>query len=203
MASTNKTANLGLNQWVLTDPLLMEDMNKDNQKLDAAVGANPYVKLMDVTTAANAQQIDLDVSGIDFTKYAMVQIFAYNLRFTPLNAASYVYAKLNNAGATLQSDPAGAITEQAYIAYAQTTNGDITYPSFIKIELAEFPDTIPTVYWTSIRASGRWYRSGNKMAEFFGSRVLDAKISTLNFITDSSTAYIMSGARFLIYGVKK
>ena len=37
MASTSITANLGLNQWVLTDPLLMENMNADNQKIEAAV----------------------------------------------------------------------------------------------------------------------------------------------------------------------
>ena len=78
MASTNKTANLQLNQWVLTDPLLMEDMNEDNRKLDAAVGASPYVKLMDITSAANAQQIDLDFSGIDLKKYASIVSHARN-----------------------------------------------------------------------------------------------------------------------------
>ncbi|MEG1190940.1 MAG: hypothetical protein RSD48_05800, partial [Oscillospiraceae bacterium] len=76
MASTNKTAHLALNQWVLSDPLLMEDVNEDNRKIDAVVGAQPYVKLFDITTTADAQQVDLDVSGIDFSKYAMVQIFS-------------------------------------------------------------------------------------------------------------------------------
>lgn len=37
MASTNKTANLGLNQWVGTDPVLMADFNRDNSLLDEAV----------------------------------------------------------------------------------------------------------------------------------------------------------------------
>jgi len=39
MASTNKTANLELNQWVATDPVLMADFNADNSKIDAAVTA--------------------------------------------------------------------------------------------------------------------------------------------------------------------
>ena len=37
MSSTNKTANLQLNQWVGTDPVLMADFNADNAKIDAAV----------------------------------------------------------------------------------------------------------------------------------------------------------------------
>ena len=36
MASTNKTANLHLNQWEATDPVMREDFNADNAKLDAA-----------------------------------------------------------------------------------------------------------------------------------------------------------------------
>ncbi|MGN1001840.1 MAG: hypothetical protein ACI4PC_03640 [Oscillospiraceae bacterium] len=39
MASTNKTANYGLNQWVKTDPVLMEDFNADNGAIDAALKA--------------------------------------------------------------------------------------------------------------------------------------------------------------------
>lgn len=39
MSSTNKTANLQLNQWVGTDPVLMADFNADNAKIDAAVKA--------------------------------------------------------------------------------------------------------------------------------------------------------------------
>ena len=39
MSSTNKTANLELNQWVGTDPVLMADFNADNAKIDAAVAA--------------------------------------------------------------------------------------------------------------------------------------------------------------------
>lgn len=37
MASTNKTENFSLNQWVGTDPVLMEDFNADNAKIDAAL----------------------------------------------------------------------------------------------------------------------------------------------------------------------
>ena len=46
MASTNKTPQLGLNQWEPGDSVLREDFNGDNAKLEAAVGpmlGNPKV----------------------------------------------------------------------------------------------------------------------------------------------------------------
>ena len=39
MASTNKTSNYELNQWVKTDPVLMDDFNADNQKIDQGMKA--------------------------------------------------------------------------------------------------------------------------------------------------------------------
>ena len=38
MASSNKTQYLGLNFWAATDPVLRDDFNADNQKLDSALG---------------------------------------------------------------------------------------------------------------------------------------------------------------------
>ena len=37
MASTKKTLTYELNQWVKTDPVLMDDFNADNQKIEAAL----------------------------------------------------------------------------------------------------------------------------------------------------------------------
>ncbi|MEG1404456.1 MAG: hypothetical protein RSC52_03020, partial [Oscillospiraceae bacterium] len=63
MASTNKTANLSLNQWTLDDPFLMEDFNADNRKLDAAMTGMDgrkmeFIKLKEiVTTVGNIARI--------------------------------------------------------------------------------------------------------------------------------------------------
>lgn len=43
MASTGKTANLGLNQWARTDGVCMDDFNADNALLDAAVALKPNI----------------------------------------------------------------------------------------------------------------------------------------------------------------
>ena len=35
--ASNHTANFGLNQWAATDPVLREDFNEDNQKIEEAM----------------------------------------------------------------------------------------------------------------------------------------------------------------------
>jgi len=71
MASTNKTPRLGLSQWVLSDPFRMEDFNQDNARLDALA----FEKIGEVVTTQDCQQVDLDVSGIEWDRYAAVTIF--------------------------------------------------------------------------------------------------------------------------------
>ena len=90
----NQTANYQLCQWDPTDRILMEDFNKDNEKIDAALKINtdsiaaeasaraeadeavkaalPLVKILDFTTEAPAPQVDLTVP--DLTQYASVTL---------------------------------------------------------------------------------------------------------------------------------
>lgn len=75
MASTNKTANLHLNQWTADDPVLREDFNADNAAIDAAFSNMLYSKLREVTLSQGAQAVELDLSGIDPDDYAELQIF--------------------------------------------------------------------------------------------------------------------------------
>ena len=205
MASTNKTAKLGLNQWVLTDPLLMEDMNADNQKIDEAVGALSYVKLMDITTAANAQQVDLDVSAIDFTKYAMIQVFV-SANVTPLNTATYLYAKINNGGAYIQENGSSSIVSRAYVGFVVTSDLD-GYFNNMKLEITGIPNVLNAVYLADIKTSGSCcHNEGNfYVYDQHAVKQMSANtgVTTINFLTDMSYAFIKAGSRFEIYGVKK
>ncbi len=70
MASTNSTPQLGLNQWVGTDPVLREDFNADNLKIDMALSNLPSEKLFSITVEEAIGEIELDFSEIDMTKYA-------------------------------------------------------------------------------------------------------------------------------------
>ena len=68
-----QTANYQLSQWDAEDRILREDFNDDNQKIDETMAAlkagNYFEKLADVTTTQSCQQLDVDLSGVDFTQY--------------------------------------------------------------------------------------------------------------------------------------
>ena len=75
--ASNYTENYGLYQWEAADQVLREEFNQNNAKIDEAlVGiqvTNCYIKLKEVVTDSAAQQIDLDVSDIDFSQYLKVE----------------------------------------------------------------------------------------------------------------------------------
>lgn len=77
--SANKTANLQLNQWAAGDSFLREEFNEDNGKIDAAVQAikdsAPMVKLCELNFTSPAQQVDIDVSGIEWGQYREVVLY--------------------------------------------------------------------------------------------------------------------------------
>ena len=76
MSSSNKTSHLALNQWQRTDPVVMDDFNADNAKVDAALSSLPVVKLFSVTVGTAAQQVDIDLSGVDWSQYAYLHVCA-------------------------------------------------------------------------------------------------------------------------------
>lgn len=71
-----ETTNIGLHQWAAEDPVLRTDFNADFAKIDRAVGAIPLIKLKEVVTTQDAQQLDVDVSDIDFDLYDEVIVYA-------------------------------------------------------------------------------------------------------------------------------
>lgn len=58
--SINKTENLGLNQWVRSDPFRMEDFNEDNAKIDAAVAAKAEQTALNAEIAARKNALDTE-----------------------------------------------------------------------------------------------------------------------------------------------
>lgn len=56
MASTNKTENFGLNQWIGTDQMARADFNSDNLKLDTFMKqTQDAVQNADTSAAASAE----------------------------------------------------------------------------------------------------------------------------------------------------
>lgn len=73
------TATYGLTQWSKSDRIQMEDFNSDNLKLEQALaglaGQNCCAKLLDLTLTANTQKWNIDLSGIDLTKYQKLILY--------------------------------------------------------------------------------------------------------------------------------
>lgn len=120
MASTNKTANFDLNQWIETDPVIRTDFNADNQKIDAALAAQPYDKLMNITAEADAAQIELDLTDIDLTRYQALKIYVNDILSVPL-AMTFN----NNTGTIYATSYDGELT--SFVNYAQLMRNE--YPN--------------------------------------------------------------------------
>jgi len=81
MSSTNKTSNLGLNQWELKDVYQMSDFNQDNAKIDAAMGLltesltgnlrMELIKHIDAKPTSNSS-VSSDLSDVNFGDYYCV-----------------------------------------------------------------------------------------------------------------------------------
>ena len=206
--SSEKTETLGLNQWQLSDAFLMEEMNADNRKVDAAVAALPYVKLMDITTAADATQVDLNVSGIDFKKYALVQLFsnAISRNSGSQSQSSYgIKMKINGFGGyfdvegssnNVYNDYVGLFYTYAYGAIV--IRADIS--GFQPHPVAQQDSSFSTVF--CVHASGGCGNNPTHTVSTVPLSSAGSKLNTISFLPDVSGYNIKAGSRFVLYGVK-
>ena len=180
VASTNKTSNLALNQWVLTDPFNMADFNADNAAIDAAVGANPLVKLMDVTLATAANAVELALSGLDLSKYAQLQLYYRN------TGISWLYLRLNNSS--------GSYSYFDYLGNTQSAGTSCYIP---RGNSADIQLCMDNVYVVPACPSG-------KFAIKPDTAILPSALQTINLIKDvsSATNLFPVGSRFVLMGVK-
>lgn len=175
MSSTSKTPNLGLNQWVLSDPFLMEDMNEDNRKIDAALAASPWVKLMDVTLREPASAVELNLADIDLSKFGTLRVY-----YLSDNNASMSYFRWNKLTSGYDRHEA--------IGGWQSAGGSCYYlGGYIDFEL-----TSSNLIAHSLN---EFYR---QTYEFKPSR-----LTTIDLMPDSSgTASFPAGRRFILMGVR-
>ncbi|MGI5985739.1 MAG: hypothetical protein GXY01_10115 [Clostridiales bacterium] len=207
MSSTNKTPNLRLNQWVLTDPLLMEDMNEDNRKIDSTISKIPFSKLMDIKTTADAQQVDIDVSQIDLTQYSMIQIYT-DAQVMPKATGQQIYVRINNLGGycSNQTNQNLENSSRAYLAFCNIgTTPSVAGSMRIDIMGLSTNDQSQSSY-IYVHSEGAFYSNGFYATETYGVRVLsgnDKVVKSINFLCSSSTMQIIAGTRFIVYGVRK
>ena len=180
MASTNKTAALGLNQWVLTDPFRMEDFNEDNRKIDTAVARkSEFIKLKEITTTTGGvSQIDVDVSDIDFSAWQAVLIDVQ----TSISSCMRVNNSYDSCSFIILGNP-------------QYYSGRIGY--LAKNSRAVFPTCRSAYLSVSVLCMG----SGT--LSFGGtSAVRFRDVKSVNLIPETSGNSFDSGAVFTIWGVR-
>ena len=81
--ASGQTSNYGLNQWAAEDPVLRTDFNQDNAKLDAVLEGFPFIQLARVEAETPTQQLDLDLSNEDLTKYSGYWLYIQLPAVTP------------------------------------------------------------------------------------------------------------------------
>ena len=64
--ASKQTEHIGLNQWQLTDSILMEDFNADNKKIDTALATAPHIKAGSYTGTGEFGQEHPNALTFDF-----------------------------------------------------------------------------------------------------------------------------------------
>ena len=199
-----QTEHYGLNQWELADRIRMEDFNCDNAKIDAALaglreeiaavrGSVLCEKLVDYTTTAAAQQVDIDVSGIDFTQYVRIDLSIndtgntgnLNLRVNHLTSYTDVNTVGSGSGLNASTD--------TVLARLWSENGCVSGILAFNPPQAE---TYIHCYYSTGRAT-----ACSNTHRFVACKWKDLR--TLNLICPDTSCKIPAGSRVIITGIRK
>jgi len=189
--ASGKTGNYELNQWQESDRILMEEFNADNARIDAALkairDASPLAKLMEITTTQDAAQVDLDLSGIDMSQYAALEIYGQTM-------GASVFVRVNNRTSfTTRTSYSGASNQINYILYA---SGSASYTTRHHITFSGM-DSNPLLGEMAFANSGDSMDGGGGCVNLPAGETLQS----VNYYVTSNT--LKAGAKFLVYGVRK
>lgn len=187
-----KTQNFQLSQWDETDRILREDFNTDNAKIDAAIAAAcPIVKLLDITTTAAAQQIDLDFSNIHLANYRKV------LLYPEISGSTYV--RLNGHCGNQDYGRAGCTTYSNLGSLIDSTKGVNRMEFFCNANGKVFGEIFAVE--SEISSSGILLFSNIVTQWCANENIVRAnQLNSINLIGDN---VLPAGAHFTAYGVKR
>lgn len=135
--ASGKTGNFELNLWDQSDQILMEDFNSDNVKTDAALKAaadeNTCVFLRKIVTGADVNQVDLDISDVDWSTYHQLYI--------------RVDSKCDNGTVIIRLNGVAGSEDYRYMNYSQTAQAASNCGFF-------FANTSTITYYTTLTLTG-------------------------------------------------
>ena len=182
-----KTANYELNQWDPGDRILREEFNGDNARIDAALAAIPYVKIMEIDVTQAVQQIDLEIGPLDLSEYAALKIYCRTV------GGNYLVRVNRQTSYRHLQSYSGADDPSSRMLYAE---GAEQYPTAAEITLSGFPSgTLLGIcnYGCATNTVGGTMGS----AFLLGGRPLE----TISLIMESGSFQI--GSHISMYGVKQ
>ena len=186
-----QTANYQLSQWDAEDRILREDFNRDNQKIDETMAAlkarNYFEKLADVTTTQSCQQLDVDLSGVDFTQYDRLIIHP----MIKTDTVDAVFVRLNGRSDSIYST-GNYLTMFCALYNSKVGAGDLelTLDTFLfgRSMIAAPNDSIPQVSENFVAVKPE--------------TVTPRNLAQLNFYCASSRP-VLPGTQVRVYGVRK
>ena len=208
-----ETTNIGLHQWAAEDPVLRTDFNADFAKIDRAVGAIPLTKLKEVVTTQDAQQLDVDVSDIDFDLYDEVIVYAElvntkddsnvspycSIRINGDDASNYRYASSGDDHMTSSAN----MSNNNYICYpGMLTDGTeyVSYPTRLRFHKSRNCLFLFAEY-AYVRLSSYTFYSSTASGAYL---LQDVPVSTLNIaVGNVSNNSIKAGSKLFFLGVKR
>ena len=187
-----KTANYELNQWDPGDRILREEFNADNAKIDNAIAAVrealPIVFLREVVTTADAKQVDLELSDIDWNAYRHIRVRVEALGTNSYDGTLLLNGQTGNAS-YYGNSISGSSASYSSIAgwFSVSIAGATQY--YTEIRLSRLGITWPQCESTTFGATDRTFSYCLRAAE---------PIRTLNLI--HSGPGILAGSKFTIWG---
>lgn len=198
MASTNTTSNIRLNQWAAEDPVLREDFNDDNKKIDDAISGVPIKRIASMTLPVAVNRVEMEISNLDLRDYAAFQIFTdvqcstdVGLGFGSVSYANnYLRANFSTTVALPAGDGTHVLTWLPNGGYMMNIMMTFSYIDSSGIR---------------VMATGSNVYSVNNVQTGTGIITLTdpSQIKTVRINAISSSATLAVGGRVVVYGYKR
>ena len=189
-----QTANYQLSQWDAEDRILREDFNSDNEKIDETMAAlkagNYFEKLADVTTTQSCQQLDVDLSEVDFTQYDRLIIHAV-LKSDTVHLG---YLRLNGISDSAAYNRSEALASFCTVYNSGTGMGDL--------ELILGPVILGVNRYTYQQSSNSEQLANQALVVVTPGRITAETLRQLNFYCFESRP-VLTGSQVIVYGVRK
>lgn len=202
--ASGQTNNYELNQWSAGDPVLREEFNGDNARIEAALWENHRLNvLFDANLVSEESTIVIDLRQTKLTDYCFLELWAPTLL---TGTSSSVAVRLNDIDDSVYySKTYSSINDSstnAITSFSTTQNEQGQYQSggFIKINLFAHGLCGQTETQFSNYYSDEYRGINNK--RMWGINPQYVSRETLTHLTISSSSPLLPGSRILLFGLR-